>query len=75
MDNKQLLLLGCGLAATPAMNALQAQEQRPNIIYIMCDDLGYSDLGCYGQQYIATPNLDRMAEQGMRFTQAYAGSP
>ena len=75
MDNKQLLLLGCGLAATPAMNALQAQEQRPNIIYIMCDDLGYSDIGCYGQQYIATPNLDRMAEQGMRFTQAYAGSP
>lgn len=75
MDNKQLLLLGCGLAATPAMNALQAQEQRPNIIYIMCDDLGYSDVGCYGQQYIATPNLDRMAEQGMRFTQAYAGSP
>ena len=76
MDNKQLLLLGCGLAATPGMNALQAQTQeKPNIIYIMCDDLGYSDIGCYGQQYISTPNLDRMAEQGMRFTQAYAGSP
>ena len=73
MDNKQLLLLGCGLAAAPAGWA--QQTQRPNIIYIMCDDLGYSDLGCYGQQYIATPNLDRMAEQGMRFTQAYAGSP
>ena len=76
MDNKQLLLLGCGLAATPGMNALQAQNQeKPNIIYIMCDDLGYSDVGCYGQQYISTPNLDRMAEEGMRFTQAYAGSP
>ena len=76
MDNKQLLLLGCGLAAAPAGWAQQAAEQqRPNIIYIMCDDLGYSDIGCYGQQYIATPNLDRMAEQGMRFTQAYAGSP
>ena len=76
MDNKQLLLLGCGLAATPGMNALQAQNQeKPNLIYIMCDDLGYSDVGCYGQQYISTPNLDRMAEEGMRFTQAYAGSP
>ena len=39
MDNKQLLLLGCGLAATPGMNALQAQNQeKPNIIYIMCDE-------------------------------------
>lgn len=52
-----------------------AQTQRPNIIYIMCDDMGYGDLGCYGQQLIATPNIDRMASQGMRFTQAYAGSP
>ena len=41
----------------------------------MCDDMGYGDLGCYGQQRIETPNLDRMAQEGMRFTQAYAGSP
>ena len=76
MNNKQLVLLGCGLAAAPASWAQQAAEQlRPNIIYIMCDDLGYADVGCYGQQYISTPNLDRMAEEGMRFTQAYAGSP
>ena len=76
MDNKQWLLLGCGLmtaSAIPAQEVLQAQ--RPNIIYIMCDDLGYADVGCYGQQYISTPNLDRMASEGMRFTQAYAGSP
>ena len=73
MDNKQWLLLGCGLAVVPAMQAQQAQ--RPNIIYIMCDDLGYADVGCYGQEYISTPNLDRMAREGMRFTQAYAGSP
>ena len=76
MDNKQWLLLGCGLMATPGMQAQQpAQAERPNIIYIMCDDLGYADVGCYGQEYINTPNLDRMASEGMRFTQAYAGSP
>lgn len=50
-------------------------QDRPNIIYIMCDDMGYGDLGCYGQQLISTPNIDRMASEGMRFTQAYAGSP
>lgn len=54
--------------------AVQAQ-QRPNIIYIMCDDMGYGDLGCYGQRLIATPHIDRLAAEGMRFTQAYAGSP
>lgn len=66
-------ILFCGLGAMAALSA-QAQ-QRPNIIYIMCDDMGYSDLACYGQKYIATPHLDRMAEEGMRFTQAYCGSP
>lgn len=47
----------------------------PNIIYIMADDMGYGDLGCYGQPFIETPHIDRMAAEGMRFTQAYAGSP
>ncbi len=46
----------------------------PNIIYILADDLGYGDLGCYGQNMIKTPNIDRMAGEGMRFTQFYAGS-
>ena len=41
----------------------------------MCDDMGYGDLGCYGQRLIATPNIDRMAEEGLRFTDAYAGCP
>jgi len=48
--------------------------KRPNIVYILADDLGYGDLGCYGQQQIQTPHLDRMAAQGIRFTQHYAGS-
>jgi len=48
--------------------------KKPNIIYIIADDLGYGDLGCYGQKIIKTPNLDRMALEGMRFTQHYAGS-
>lgn len=56
--------------------ALPAQKCiKPNIIFILCDDMGYGDLACYGQPYISTPNLDRMASEGMRFTQAYAGSP
>ena len=46
---------------------------RPNIIFIMADDLGYGDLGCYGQDKIKSPNIDRLAADGLRFTQTYAG--
>jgi arylsulfatase A-like enzyme len=49
------------------------QDSRPNIIFIMADDLGYGDLGCYGQERIKTPNIDKLASEGMRFTQAYSG--
>ena len=45
----------------------------PNILFILCDDMGYGDLGCYGQPFIRTPHIDTMANEGMRFTQAYAG--
>ena len=49
-------------------------DEKPNIIFIMADDLGQYDLGCYGQENIRTPNLDRMAAEGCRFTQCYAGA-
>ena len=49
-------------------------EAAPNIIFILADDLGYGDLGCYGNNDILTPNIDKLAETGTRFTQAYAGS-
>ena len=52
----------------------QAKAARPNIIFILADDLGYSELGSYGQKKIKTPNLDRLATQGMRFTRNYSGN-
>lgn len=50
-------------------------EKRPNIIFILADDLGYGELGCYGQGKIETPNIDQLAEEGIRFTQHYSGAP
>ena len=47
---------------------------KPNIIFIMADDLGYGDLGCYGQEKFSTPHLDRLASEGIRFTRHYSGS-
>ena len=58
-------LVSCGAAKTP--------ESRPNVIYIMADDLGYADITPYGQQLIETPNIERLAAQGMLLTQCYAG--
>ena len=59
------ILFAAGCAKTPP----------PNIIYILADDLGYNELGSYGQKIIRTPNLDQLAAEGMRFTQHYSGSP
>ena len=55
------------------LNADDASHKHPNVIYIMVDDLGYGDLGCYGQKVVQTPHIDRLAAQGMRFTDHYAG--
>ncbi|MFW6171226.1 MAG: arylsulfatase [Planctomycetota bacterium] len=72
------IVLGLALVAPVAFPSgmIRAGERasRPNLIYIMADDLGYGDLGCFGQERIKTPNLDQMARQGMKFTSHYAGS-
>lgn len=57
-----------------SLTGCQIKKKKPNIIFILADDLGYGDLGCYGQKKIKTPNIDKMAEEGMRFTDHYAGS-
>ncbi len=67
-----LLLFTCG---TPKPLLQKAGEPRPNIILIVADDLGYYDLGCYGGEFIETPNLDRLAAAGLRFTDGYAAAP
>ena len=61
------------LAALITCGACAAAQEKPNIVFIMADDLGYGHLGCYGQQKIKTPHVDRMAAEGMRFTDYYAG--
>ena len=58
-----------------AASAQQAAQRPPNIIFILADDLGVGELGCFGQSRIRTPHIDRLAQQGMRFTQAYSPSP
>ncbi len=64
-----------GLATAPLVDAASGSPRPPNIVYILADDLGYGDLGSYGQKLIRTPRLDQMAREGMRFTQHYAGAP
>src|SRR6184192_2985380 len=62
-----LVLLGCAVA--------RAAERPPNIVIILADDQGYCDVGCYGSRLIKTPRLDRMAAEGMRFTDFYCPAP
>lgn len=66
-----LVLIACLSALAPAQDA----PRGPNVVLIYADDLGYAELGAYGQERIRTPNIDRLAAEGMRFTQYYSGSP
>lgn len=67
-------LLPASALAGEARPASKATPDRPNIIFILADDLGFGDLSCYGSQHIKTPNIDRLAATGTHFTQSYAGS-
>ena len=63
MNRREFLTMAAGTAG-----GLLAQQARPNVIVILADDLGYGDLACYGSKVNRTPNLDRMAQQGVRFS-------
>jgi uncharacterized sulfatase len=64
-----------GACSSPLERLEQSQDQKTNIVLILADDLGWSQLSCYGSSYYETPNLDRLASQGMQFTDAYAACP
>src|SRR6266404_5515732 len=66
-----LLLTGCILLP----HGMQAEETRPNVVLILADDLGWADLGCYGSKFHKTPALDKLAAEGVRFTDGYAACP
>jgi len=77
MNFRSLLTRQMGLICAGLLCAFCsfAENRPPNIIYILADDLGYNDLGCYGQKLIQTPEIDAMAKEGIRFTQHYTGAP
>lgn len=80
MKNGYYISLASAFALAPlaqayAQKTSPAPPKKPNLVFILADDLGYGDLGCYGQPFINTPNIDSLASKGVRFTQAYAGSP
>ncbi len=72
MNRRQFLATSAAAAISPL--PASAQGRKPNIVFILADDLGYGDLGCYGQKRIDTSNIDRLAAEGVRFTDCYAGS-
>lgn len=75
MSLPRILLASVILVSTSAVQAKSYKADRPNIVFILADDLGYGDLGCYGSKSIRTPHCDRLAQQGVRLTDAYAAAP
>ena len=75
MRSHRSLVLSFAVLAAPSVSAQGSDDARPNIVYILADDLGYGELGCYGQTKIKTPNIDALAADGMRFLQHYSGAP
>src|SRR5437588_13117287 len=65
---------GGGVGAALGCEAFSASPARPNIVLILADDIGYGDLGCYGATKARTPNVDRLAKEGVRFTDAHASA-
>ena len=72
--NLQVWLISQVLTLSMATLLFGAEGEKPNLVYLLLDDAGYGDLSCYGQQKFATPNMDRLAAEGLRFTQHYSGS-
>ena len=70
-----LVLLLVGWLTPGAVSAQAPAARKPNIVLILADDLGYNEVGVYGQKKIRTPNIDRLAKEGVRLTNHYSGSP
>ena len=75
MSCKNILIAGVLLLWSGFSVAQSTSKQKPNIVFILADDLGYGDVGVYGQKKILTPNIDQLAKEGTRFTDFYAGAP
>ena len=75
MDKIFLLVISLFTVAATANESLRAADRPPNLVVILIDDLGWRDLGCYGSTFYETPHIDRLADEGMRFTAAYSAAP
>jgi arylsulfatase A-like enzyme len=74
--NRYLKIVLCCAAMSPGLpSQLSAAPERPNLIIVLLDDLGYGDLACYGNPQVTSPHIDQLATEGIRFTQAYAAGP
>ncbi|MCF7859544.1 MAG: sulfatase-like hydrolase/transferase, partial [Candidatus Cloacimonetes bacterium] len=74
-DRREFIRLASISAAAfclPVLGCSEFKNKSPNIVFIMADDMGSTQLGCYGSDYYETPNIDRLAARGMKFTQAYS---